>query len=172
MTIDTREFDAAADDLYGRDPGEFVARRTELARAARADGNRDLATEITALRRPTQVAWLLNQWVRRHPDGVDELTAIGAELREAQRRAAGDRLRDLASRRKRVIADAVVGVGTLAAELGVGLSGSAEHQLISTVRAALADPDVAQTLRRGRLVAAAEYSGFGPAAMAAVGDPG
>lgn len=174
MTADTDGDDAAfieaADELYGLAPTEFTAARNAFAKAARAAGNRDLGGRIAALRRPTQVAWLINQWIRRHPDGADAIVDVGAALRDAQRRAAADQLRELSKRRRAVVKAAAIEIGQLALDLNVTLSVAAERDVVQTLRAAMADDEVAEQLRRGWLVSAAEYSGFGPAGMFAVPD--
>ncbi|MDI9913723.1 hypothetical protein [Rhodococcus sp. IEGM 1379] len=41
----------------------------------------------------------------------------------------------------------------------------------ATLRAALADPDIGDDLRRGRMLGAVSYSGFGPASLASVFEP-
>ncbi|MGH9246982.1 MAG: hypothetical protein ACRD29_22225, partial [Acidimicrobiales bacterium] len=84
------------DSLYQLPPEEFVAARDALARELRQAGNKDSATAVTALRRPTVAAWALNQLRQRDPDGVEELSAVGDSLRDAQERAlAGDPDADL-----------------------------------------------------------------------------
>lgn len=45
-----------ADELYGLTPDRFVARRNELAKEARSEGDRKLAKAVSGLRRPTQSA--------------------------------------------------------------------------------------------------------------------
>lgn len=170
MTADDPALDDAADDLYGCSPAEFVARRTELVKQARADGDRALAARIARLRRPTQVAWVLNQWIRRYPDAMEAIAALGDDLREAQRRAATDRLRALSARRSDVVAGAASAVRRVAADLGIVLSASAERELTATLRAAIADDSVARVLEQGRMAAATEYSGFGPAGIFPVPD--
>ncbi|WHU49288.1 hypothetical protein QNM97_10100 [Gordonia sp. L191] len=165
------DFDEVADELYGLPPGDFTGRRNALARQARGAGDRDLATAIAALRRPTQSAWLLNQWIRRHPDGADEITELAAALRDAQRRADAARMRDLSARRQQVIAEVAGRVTHLAADLGVTVSGAADREIVATLRAAVADESTATLLCRGRMVAAAEYTGFGPAGIVAVPAP-
>ncbi|MGW0039914.1 hypothetical protein [Gordonia sp. NPDC003376] len=162
---------AAADELYGLAPADFTARRNVLAGLVRRAGDRALAEQITGLRRPTVSAWLLNQWVRRHPDGVTDLTDLGGELREAQRRGAAQGVRALSARRREVVTAAAIAVGRIADDLGVSVSAGAEREIVQTLRAAMADADVAEGLARGRLAVATEYSGFGPAAVFAVPEP-
>ncbi|RPA19913.1 hypothetical protein [Gordonia sp. OPL2] len=165
------DLDDATDELYGVLPAEFVARRTAIVRRAKADGDRVLAREVAALRRPTQGAWAINQWARREPDGVSAVLALGADMLTAQRTSSADRLRELSARRQDVVAESAAQVAAVAADLGSTLSPNAVREVTQSLRAAIADPDVADDLRRGRLVAAAEYSGFGPAGVFVVPDP-
>lgn len=161
-------FDEAADELYGLPPSEFVARRTELAKQARADGDRALAKSVAALRRPTVVAWILNLWSRRHPDEVEAFATLAADLADAQRRAAVDRMRTLSESRQALISAALTTLTALADDNGARLSDAALREAAQTLRAAVADESVSADLRRGRLVTSAEYSGFGPAGLFAV----
>ena len=63
---DEAGFEDAATRLYALLPRDFVAARDAAAAQARAGGHPATARRITALRRPTQVAWVLNQLVREH----------------------------------------------------------------------------------------------------------
>ncbi|NDZ97031.1 hypothetical protein G3I13_17945 [Streptomyces sp. SID6673] len=165
------DIDEIVDELYGLPPAEFVARRNALAKEAKGAGRTRLAAEVAALRRPTRVAWAVNQWARHDPDGVGAILDLAAELAAAQRRAAADRLRDLSTRRQQLIAETVVAVAERARELDGALSANAIREVGQSLRAALADPEVGAELQRGRLVAAAEYSGFGPTGVFAVPEP-
>jgi hypothetical protein len=69
---------AAADELYGADPAGFVARRTELVKQARTAGDKALAGQIAALRRPTVAAWYMNLLARAGSTELDELIDLGA----------------------------------------------------------------------------------------------
>ncbi|MEE4024557.1 hypothetical protein V1Y59_15840 [Gordonia sp. PKS22-38] len=165
------DIDDVTDELYGLAPSDFVERRNQLAKAAKGDGNRDLRRQIAALRRPTQVGWAINQWVRTDPDGVAALLDLAAELLAAQRRSSADRLRALAERRQELVAECVMSVRRTADANGVELSDNAIRDVGQTLRAAVADDEIADVLRRGRLVTAAEYSGFGPAGVFLVPEP-
>lgn len=160
--------DAAVAELYALPPAGFVERRTELVAAARAGNNRALAHAIAKLRRPTQVAWLVNTWSRRHAADLTTLADLAAELNAAQRRGDASGLRALAARRQTIIDDALRGIDAIGGEEGIALSQNAVRDIVSTLRAALADDTVLDEVRRGRLAAAAEYSGFGPGALFAV----
>ncbi|MGH3171885.1 MAG: hypothetical protein ACRDN0_39255, partial [Trebonia sp.] len=68
----------AAGELYAADPDGFMQRRKELAEAARADGDKEAAKRITALRKPTRVAWILNRLSRADPGTPGHLETLAA----------------------------------------------------------------------------------------------
>ena len=76
------DLDGVIDPLYDLVPGDFVAARDAAAKAARADGDRDTAAQIAALRRPTVVGWLANQLARRREEEMAQFLDLGAALRE------------------------------------------------------------------------------------------
>lgn len=164
------DLDDALDELYGCAPREFVSRRRELTRSARAADAPGLALDIARARKPTQVAWLLNQWIRRSPTDLDPLLSVADELREAQRRSSAELLRQLSTRRRDVVQTALEHLRSFATEIGAGMSTTVEREAVQTLRAAIGDEQVADLLRRGRLVTAMEYSGFGPAGLVALAD--
>ena len=148
-----------ADALYALPLDEFTAARNALARGLARAGDKDAATEVRKLIKPSKAAWALNQLARRQPDDVERLLAAGASLREAQQRALeGDAgsLRE-ASRAQR---DEVERLAAAAAELLGGEGGQADR-LRATLQAAATDPAAGELLRRGRLVAELDPSGFG-----------
>ena len=92
-----------ADELYAMPPEDFVEARDARAKQARAEGDRELATEVRELPKPTAAAWLLNQLARLRPDEVDQLVGLGDELREAQQSLDGDQMRALNQQRQQVV---------------------------------------------------------------------
>src|SRR5918997_754591 len=104
----------AADALYAASPDDFMATRTALAKQAKEAGDKALARQITALRKPTRSAWLVNLVARAEPERVTELVGLGTSLQEAQQAMDGDTLRRL-SRDRRTMIDAFA---RRAAELG------------------------------------------------------
>ncbi|QIS17526.1 hypothetical protein [Nocardia terpenica] len=161
-----------ARELYGLDPGEFTAARTERVGRARAAGDKQLATAIGRLRRPTVAAWAVNLLARRAPGEVSGLLDLGAALREAQRTLSGDRLRTLTAQRQQVVNALARKAGGLAAEHGRALSEGVLREVGQTLHAALADPEVGERVRDGVVTTAVNYEGFGPAgaSLAAVPD--
>jgi hypothetical protein len=87
---------SAARHLYGLPAGDFVAARDQLVRTLRAAGQRDLAAEVKALRRPAVVAAELNRVIREAPDDLERLLSAAAELRGGHSRLVGGEPIDLA----------------------------------------------------------------------------
>ncbi|HEY3339470.1 MAG TPA: hypothetical protein VGK18_13280 [Propionicimonas sp.] len=160
--------DAVSAELYGGAPADFVARRDELVKAARADGDRELATAIKALRRPTVGAWYLNLAAAAGLTSLRELLELGRELRETQ--AAGDfaALRDLAGRRGPLVGRVLRDLTAHLAQVGITTTGSGLDEVRTTLGAALADPAVDAQVRSGRVDRAHSYGGFGEVEMAVV----
>ncbi|MFD6857461.1 hypothetical protein ACFWB0_02280 [Rhodococcus sp. NPDC060086] len=153
--------DSVADSLYGLDPGEFIAARTEHVARARESGDRELTAAIGRLRKPTVAAWLVNLLARERADELGVLLDLGDALRTAQRTLSGQDLRALSVQRRQVISALEREAAELASERGRHVGESALREVAQTLNAALADPAVADRVRRGRLDAIIESSGFG-----------
>jgi hypothetical protein len=162
------ELEEIAAELYALPPAGFTAARDERARQARAAGDRELATAVKGLRRPTVGAWAVNLLAQAAPDSLAEVFALAEELRDAQVSRQGDVLRTLMRRRQQVLAAAVRDARELAAEAGQPLADEAALQVERTLVAALSDPDAAEQVRAGRLATALEYAGFGELPAAAL----
>lgn len=151
---------AVAGELYGLGLSEFTAARDARARKARESGDRELAAQIKALRRPTLVAWLCNQLVRAHPDELGPLLALGAALRAATEQLDGRQLRELSVQQRTVVAALVAQARTLAHAAGQPVSADVERGLEDTVLAVLADPVAAEAFAAGQLTTGLRPSGF------------
>lgn len=164
-------FDEIADRLYAVDPAEFVAvRKTEAARA-KDSGDRRLAKDVGALRKPTVVGWLVNLLVREEPEDIADLFDLGSRLREAQRKSASRDLRDLSQARQQAVRALSTRAAELARAQGKTISEDALREVGQTLGAGLADPEIGERVRTGRVVTAESYSGFGPAVLALVPEP-
>jgi hypothetical protein len=150
---------AAGDQLYAADPGEFTDRRRDLVADARAAGDKAAAQAIGALRRPTRAAWVVNQLARADPDAVGRLRRLGDELRAAERDLDGGRLRELSQARRDLLGEltrqALDQAGVTAP------ADSLEQEVTGTLGAAVADPQVAADVARGQLAKAVQPGGFG-----------
>lgn len=150
------------EDLYAVDLGDFVAERKALAARLTADGEREAAAAVKAMRKPPRSAWALNVLARAEPDVVahalDAAGRVAAAVAEG-----GDELRTAQRDYTRAVTATVD-----AAARRTGLSGDALlEQMRSTVLAAGADPDgeVASDLRAGTLATDAPAPGFSFAGM-------
>ena len=156
------ETDEIAAELYLVPPARFVAARDQVVRQARAAGHRDLARELSALRRPTLSAWLVNALTRHQRARMQQLFALGRELRQAQTRLNGDLLRRLPAQREDLIAELLDWASRHAAEAGVQPTEAALSEVEATLHAGLVDLAAAATVMSGHLVRPMSHAGFGP----------
>ena len=155
------DLEAVRSELYGLTPPEFTPARDARAAEARGAGERELAAAIKQLKRPSPAAWLANLLARHRPHRLDELLLLGDRLREAQRRLAGEELKELARASHGVVAELVADAERLAASAGQQPSPGSLRQLQETLDAGLADPDAGRALRAGCLTVALSYAGLG-----------
>ncbi len=148
--------------LYELPPEKFIAARDDAVAAARHANDRDTASAIAKLRRPTVAAWLVNLLTHRRPDLITELLALGDALRAAQHDLRGEDLRELSVQRRAAIGELVAQVRRLAREAGrSGRENLPLAEVEATLTAALAEPEVAEAVRSGTLTRAVDYAGFG-----------
>lgn len=145
------------DELYEIKPEEFTALRTKLAAAAKQRGDTDTAKQISAARKPTAAAWVVNRVALRDQDIRTRLAGLGERLRDAHAAMDGDRIRGLSAEQRRLVED-VARAAFEQAELA-DPSAALRDDVTGTLQAAIADPDVASRL--GRLTRAERWSGFG-----------
>jgi len=156
-----QDLPAAADRLYGLDPGEFTGARNELAGAAKRSGNDDLARQIATLRRPSTAAWAVNLLLRRRRPDLQRLLALADRLRDG----GTSRAREINQMAGRLVTAMVRLADELATEQGHPLSPALSDQVRGTLRAAMANRSAAAAVLSGHLVAALE-----PAQLAGLGD--
>jgi hypothetical protein len=161
---------AAAAELYGTDPRQFTDRRKALAAAARDAGEADAAKRITALRKPTRAAWVVNSLARADPDAPARLAGLAAGLRAAEQARDGPRIRELSAERGALI-DALTGQALTVAGV-VDPPAGLRDEVAATLTAALADPGVAAEFGIGTLTRAAQWAGFGLALPELATGPG
>ncbi|WP_206077930.1 hypothetical protein [Prauserella endophytica] len=145
------DFESVADELYELDRDEFTPARDRRAAEARKAGDKDLATRIKGLRKPTSAAWLVNRLARSRPEDVAELAELGDALRRAHSELAGEDLRALSRRRHELVQT----LTDRAAKLGDDKPGeSVVREVYDTLDAALTDPESARAVTEGRLTSA------------------
>lgn len=150
-----------SDDLYRLPPQEFTAARDALAKRLRAAKNREKADEVKRLRRPSALAWALNQVARSDGDLIESVLAAGEELRDALGRGDGRAMRDAERAMRQASDDVVDAAGRVLGDDGNTVTDDARSRLASTLRAALVDADVAGRLRSGTLEKDVEVAGLG-----------
>jgi DNA repair exonuclease SbcCD ATPase subunit len=162
------EVESALDGLYREHPDGFVAGRNELAKTLSAEGEREAAARVRALRRPSAAAWLINRISADDPDRVEGLTAAADELADAQRRVLEDGedpavLRAAAAQERERIEDMVGEARRVAGAAGAPVNESVIDRVANTLRAAGSDRELRGRLLRGRLDkerSAATVAGF------------
>jgi hypothetical protein len=155
------DLNSVADELYALPPQDFTEVRNTRAKAAKSAGDKKLATDIAALRRPSTSAWAVNLLARERADLVEQLLELADALRTAQETLSGPELRALSTQRHRVIASVVGEARKLAAAQGAKVSDAVGRELEATFDAALADPQAAEAVSSGRLSTALSYAGLG-----------
>lgn len=148
-------------ELYAADPDEFVDRRRTLVAAARADGDADAAKQIAALRKPTRSAWTVNVLARDDPPAVQRLLDLGDDLRQAEHELDGARLRELSTVRRQLVDDLARRAFMVTEQPAP--PAVVREEVLSTLSAAVADPQVADQVGAGTLLRAAHWDGFGSA---------
>ena len=156
----------AADELYALSPDDFIGRRKQLVAEARQARDRELATQINQLRRPTRSAWLINLLARHEPEAVTALLELGAALQDAQQRMAGDELRQLSAERRKTVDTLARRAIELGGDQGYSAPEGAVQEVGQTLQSALGDPEIADLIRAGHLTQAVTYGGFGPTDLA------
>jgi hypothetical protein len=149
--------DDELDSLYWVQPDAFTAQRTKLTAAAKQRGDGAAAKRISAARKPTTAAWIVNRLVLRHKDAKQRLTDLGERLRAAHASMDGDRIRDLSAEQHKLINE--LARAAFEAAGVANPSSTVRDDLTSTLQAAIADPEV--RARLGRLARPEQWSGFG-----------
>lgn len=148
-----------ADELYSLPLADFTPARDALVKEHKAD--KALATSVKSLRKSSLAAWVVNLLVRRDPDQVDQVLAVGAALREAQDNLDAAQLREFTKQRRQLTASVTTAARRMAREEGVKVTQSVADQVEATLTAAMLEPDAAKAVRSGLLVTAIEATGLG-----------
>jgi hypothetical protein len=150
-------FDRRLDELYREHPEEFVAKRNELVKQLRADGDRDEAERVKRLRRPTATAWLINRVALDSPELLEGFAAASRAVEDAQRRAlegdeeAAAEWRSAAAREREATATAAGAAERAARDAGHPARPRALELLVETLRAAGGDPGLRDRVLGGRV---------------------
>jgi hypothetical protein len=152
------------DRLYALPLDEFTARRNELAKRLKTQGEEEAAEEVTALVKPSVPAWTINQLARRQKKEVQALLATGTRLRKAQERAlaggGADALQAARADERQTVRDLTQRAAEILEEAGRPATRAVLERIRATLGAAvLTDPERA-ALKAGRLTSEVQVSGF------------
>jgi hypothetical protein len=147
-----------ADRLYAEPLSTFTAARDAAAKETAAS-DKELAVQVKSLKKPSVSAWAVNLLVRREADQIDQVLALGEQLRAAAESMAGEELRAL-TRQRRQLTNALAGTARdLAREQDVRLTASVVDQVEGMLTAAMLDPVAAQVVRSGLVLTAFTSTG-------------
>ena len=156
---------ALADELYGLPQDEFTPARDAKARELKPD--KELAAAVKKLKKPSVAAWVVNIFVRRETEQVEQVIAVGTALRDAQEGMDGAELRALTKQRRQLTSAVTDQARTLAREEGLKVTQAVADQVEATLTAAMLDPACAQAVRSGLLTAALRSTGVDQVDVAA-----
>jgi hypothetical protein len=142
------------DRLYGLPLNDFTAARDEIAKRLRGEGERELADEVKALRKPTAAVWVVNQLAREREVDVKRLMKAGEALAKAQASATREDFQQARADEQH----ALERLASAAREAGVGPQ--AADRAVQTLRAASLTDEGRELLKRGRLTEELEPPGF------------
>jgi DNA repair exonuclease SbcCD ATPase subunit len=154
-----------ADEIYGLSQDEFTPARDAKARELKAD--KELAAAVKKLKKPSVAAWVVNLFVRRETEQVEQLIAVGNALREAQEGMDAAELRTLTRQRRQLTSAMTQRARTLAHDEGVKVTPAVADQVEGTLTAAMVDPECAKAVRSGLLTAALKSTGVDAVDVAA-----
>ncbi|MGH2705224.1 MAG: hypothetical protein ACRDJ4_09040 [Actinomycetota bacterium] len=138
----------ALDELYAAPLEQFVSTRDALVRRLRDGGDPEAAARVAKLRKPSVAAWAVNQVVRRHGKGIEELLRQGDRLRHT--RSAGE-FREASRARQEAVAELLEQTAAILDDSGHGDSASVRERITQTLLAASAERAVVERLKQGRL---------------------
>jgi hypothetical protein len=146
--------DEEIDALFQLQPDRFTAARDDLAKRLRESGDKASAAEVRKLRKPTLIAWALNQLARRHRRELEELIEAGQALRGVQRMALsgvkGGEFREATARRRTLVQLLTKRGLEILKEVGRGPQG-AEEEIGRWLEAGSSGADAEEVLLGGRL---------------------
>jgi len=148
-----RDLDRAGDGLYALPLDEFVAARNDLAKRLKQGGDKEGASEVAALRKPTLVAWAVDQLAHTRRREVDLLLDAGKRLVDAQQASIRKGSRTELDAAQASLRKSVTKLTEAAAEiLGSRSSPSTLSRIAETLRTAATGAEGRELLARGRLV--------------------
>jgi hypothetical protein len=161
----TADEDRRVDALYGLPLDEFTAARDELAKDLRQEGEREAASRVKGLRKPTAAAWLANQLARTQKKEAERLLDASEQVRAAQarllqRRGSPDDLRAATEQQNQAVRELVARASGFLDREGKSPSRSTLDKVEETLRALAGDAETSAAFAAGWLTKEARASGF------------
>ena len=158
--MSAKDLSKIQDELYGLPLTEFTGARDAFASEIRQSGDRDLASSVKRLRKPSVAAWLTNMLVRNHGREIERLVGLGEDLRSA-RNLKGEAIREASKQKADSIRKLLRHAQAIADRTNQPASQAVLQDVEATLDAAFSDADCAETLRAGHLSTTLQYSGLG-----------
>jgi hypothetical protein len=157
---------AETERLYALPLDEFTAERDALAKKLRADGDRDAAAVVKALKKPSVAAWAINQIRRDRPEDVRQLLEVTDELHRVygglSAAGARERLGEAADMQRDLIRALVRCASQLLEAGGHTATEATLTKVADTLRAAALDEELREEVSEGRVVRERRAAGLGP----------
>lgn len=158
--------DHELDELYGLPLEDWTRARNDLAARLKKAHQAEQAEQVRALRKPSIVAWAVNQLARQERQRVDALLRAGERLRATQERAlrgkaAGGDVNAAARAERDAVRDLVAAARRLLEDAGSAASPQTLDRVSQTLRTAAVDDTGRELLARGRLEGELTGVGFG-----------
>lgn len=153
------------DSLFAAPLDEFIAERDALAKQLRADGDREAAEQVKALRKPSVAVWAVNQLARKEHKDYRALLKAGDGLREAQEQVLGGespaKLEQAASAERDLVDRLTAKARALLESADQTPTEAMVRRVSGTLHAAATRPDLREAAENGRLEHEEETTGFG-----------
>ena len=153
------------DRLYGLPLDEFTAARNELARNLKRDGDEAGSAAVRGLGKPSVPAWVVNQLVRREPEGIRALLRAGEAVVAAQAELLGGKgdaeaLRAATSSQRDAVSKLLHSARAILSESGRPSTPATVERIARTLQAAAVEEEGRRLLESGRLTTELEPAGF------------
>ncbi|MEA2452019.1 MAG: hypothetical protein QOG04_729 [Actinomycetota bacterium] len=149
------------EDLYALPIEEFTPARNALADRLKAEGNKDEASVVRALKKPSVAAWTINQLARTQPDDIEELFRMRDAIESA---SSAVELRSRAEERRRLLTRLVNDARRLLTQGGHAPAASTIEKVSGSLLAAdddTRDQVVTGTLTRELTPTTSSFGAFG-----------
>ena len=158
--------DRELDELYGLPLDEWTRARNDLATRLKKAHQTEQSEQVRGLRKPSVVAWAVNQLARREPKRVEALLRAGERLRAAQEqalrgKAAASDVNAAARAERDAVRDLVFAARDVLEEAGHAASPATLDRVSQTLRAGAVDERGRELLTRGRFDEELKGVGFG-----------